>query len=147
MLLGPRDEERCFHLFFSQPAYLKEKKQSSRLKSSLKAAGLSVLLGYAAAAVIKTVGKTAATLAFLAWALVQYLSTKKVFSVDWEGMFKKVGSKATWFLDLDRDGSIGVGDVKAAVNKASKLVGRTKASSGAAFVVGLAWGLGVLPLP
>ena len=62
-------------------------------------------------------------------------------------MLKKAGSKVTWLLDVDRDGSLGVGDVKAAMKKGSKLLGRTKLSSGAAFVVGLAWGLGVLPLP
>jgi len=62
-------------------------------------------------------------------------------------MFKKVGGFGTKFLDLDKDGSVGIGDLRTAVNKASKLVGKTKASSGAAFVIGLAWGLGVLPFP
>ena len=120
---------------------------SPRIKSGLKGAGLSILLGYAAAALIKTVGKTVALLLVAAYTLSSYLSHKKFLSVDWEGLFKKAGSKATWLLDIDRDGSIGIGDVKAAVNKASRLVGRTKLSSGAAFIVGLAWGLGVLPTP
>ena len=118
-----------------------------RIKSGLKGAGLSVLLGYAAAALIKTVGKTVALLLVAVYALSSYLTHKNFLRLDWEGMLKKVGAKATWLLDVDRDGSLGVGDVKAAVNKASKLMGRTKLSSGAAFIAGLAWGLGVLPLP
>ena len=121
--------------------------KTKRIKSGLKGAGLSVLLGYAAAALIKTVGKTVALLLVAAYALASYLTHKKFLSLDWEGMFKKAGSKVTWLLDVDRDGSLGVGDVKAAVNKASRLMGRTKLSSGAAFVAGLAWGLGVLPMP
>lgn len=119
----------------------------TRIKAGVKGAGLSILLGYAAAALIKAVGKTVALLLVAAYALTAWLSHKKFLSVDWEGLFRKAGAKATWLLDIDRDGSIGVGDVKAAVNKASRLVGRTKLSSGAAFIVGLAWGLGVLPTP
>ena len=120
--------------------------QKPRIKSGLKGAGLSVLLGYATAALIKTVGKTVFLLLLAAYALSSYLSHKNFLRVDWEGMFKKAGSKATWLFDMDRDGSIGVGDVKAAVRKASGLVGKTKMSSGTAFIVGLAWGLGVLPV-
>lgn len=106
-----------------------------------------MLLGYAAAALIKTVGKTVALLLVAAYALSAYLTRKNFLRVDWEGIFKKAGSKVAWLFDVDRDGSIGVKDLKAAVNRASGLMGRTKMSSGVAFIAGLAWGLGVLPLP
>ena len=138
----PHSPALCPH---STPSHTQQ--QQHRIKSGLKGAGLSVLLGYAAAALIKTVGKTVALLLVAAYALASYLTSKNFLSVDWEGMLKKAGSKVTWLLDVDRDGSLGVGDVKAAMKKGSKLLGRTKLSSGAAFVVGLAWGLGVLPLP
>ena len=118
-----------------------------RIKSGLKGAGLSVLLGYAAAALIKTVGKTVALLLVATYALSAYLTRKNFLRVDWEGIFKKAGSKVAWLFDVDRDGSIGVKDLKAAVNRASGLMGRTKMSSGVAFIAGLAWGLGVIPLP
>ena len=147
LLCLPHPQGRCpSHLLpFLPPPPTKH--HPLRIKSGLKGAGLSILLGYAAAALIKTVGKTVALLLVAAYALSSYLTHKRFLSVDWEGIFKKVTSKATWLLDADRDGSLGVGDVKAAVNKASRLVGKTKLSSGAAFIVGLAWGLGVLPTP
>ena len=130
-----------------QTTTTKPNRPKNRIKSGLKGAGLSVLLGYAAAALIKTVGKTVTLLLVAAYALSAYLTKKNFLRVDWEGMLKKAGSKAAWLLDVDRDGSIGVKDLKAAVNRASGLVGKTKLSSGAAFIAGLAWGLGVLPLP
>ena len=104
-----------------------------------------MLLGYAAAALIKTVGKTVALLLLAAYALSAYLTKKNFLKLDWEGMLKKAGSKVAWLFDVDRDGTIGVKDLKAAVNKASGLVGKTKMSSGAAFIAGLAWGLGLIP--
>ena len=110
-------------------------------KQVLQGAALSAALGYAAALGVQWVGKSVATLIVAAGLLLKWLESKKVLRVPW----KSLGSRFAWFLDLDRDGKLGVGDVKVGMKKAGALLGVTRVPSGAAFVAGLAWGLGVLP--
>ena len=110
-------------------------------KQVLQGAAPSAALGYAAALGVQWVGKSVATLIVAAGLLLKWLESKKVLRVPW----KSLGSRFAWFLDLDRDGKLGVGDVKVGMKKAGALLGVTRVPSGAAFVAGLAWGLGVLP--
>ena len=107
----------------------------------LQGVALSAVLGYAAALGVQYVGKSVATILVAAAALLQYLHTKKVVRVSWSG----IGKRFAWLLDFDRDGKLGVGDVKVAAAKVGGVLGVTRVPSGAAFVVGLAYGLGVLP--
>ena len=102
---------------------------------------LSAVLGYAAALGVQWVGKSVATLLVAAAALLQFLHHKRVVRVSWSG----IGKRFAWLLDFDRDGKLGVGDVKVAARKAGGVLGVTRVPSGAAFVLGLAFGLGVLP--
>lgn len=113
----------------------------STLKTVLQGVALSAALGYAAALGVAWVGKSVATLLVAAAALLQYLHMKRIMRVNWAS----IGRRFTWMLDLDRDGKLGVGDVKVALRRVGGVLGVTRVPSGAAFIVGLAFGLGLLP--
>ena len=107
-----------------------------RLTSGGKRMALSAVAGFFAGKVFQKVTATVFYGIVGLMLVTQYLAYKGTLNVKWGGVF----SKAARFLDLDKDGSFGIGDLKAAGWGGASLVARLVPSAGG-FVAGFAYGV------
>jgi len=108
----------------------------TRLSSGGKRLALSAIVGFFAGKVFQKVTATVFYGIVGLMLVTQYLAFKGTLNVRWGGIF----SKAARFLDLDGDGSFGLGDLKAAGWGGASLVARFVPSA-SGFVAGFAYGV------
>ena len=108
----------------------------TRLSNGGKRLALSAVVGFFAGKVFQKVTATVFYGIVGLMLVTQYLAYKGTLNVRWGGVFSRVAR----FLDLDKDGSFGVGDLKAAGWGGASLVARLVPSAGG-FVAGFAYGV------
>ena len=107
-----------------------------RLSGGGKRLALSAVVGFFAGKVFQKVTATVFYGIVGLMLVTQYLAYKGTLNVRWGGVFARVAR----FLDLDKDGSFGLGDLKAAGWGGASLVARFVPSA-SGFVAGFAYGV------
>jgi uncharacterized membrane protein (Fun14 family) len=108
----------------------------ARVTGGGKRLALSAVVGFLAGKVFQKVTATVFYSIVGLMLITQYLAYKGTLNVRWGGVF----SKAARWLDLDRDGSFGIGDLKKAGWSGASIVARLVPSAGG-FVAGFAYGV------